>query len=512
MVLCGVVVVVVVVVVVHLTCCSYSLVGLTLVENDISRFWKALVDNGVNKNGRLWTLPGSVPGIGGVETFYNRECYDDICEKMGKMRRVLVKGTPGIGKTMFLQRLLVDIVEKVKATAEEEDKPLVIPTIDYLTEEQKVVKTYILHSDGTVTERQISRDADYVFSDSVDINRAYGKVLTLEVASDKDKNYNHFLKRIKEAGIRGDVMLMPLCAFDELRQMNPKITLGDCQLRYDIFGGSARNFKSALTGHTTRIDLVEETMLWYFGADIKRECEESWERALSNIYEEFGKSPDQKYNVFNSVMRHRDAEQQDIWASKFMEILASKIYEKREASMFAEIEKLIGSSGVGNFFESISHIQLTTSTTSFNLKPLFKRGAKGVCRDPVSFKFPKHVVRLRNVEDISQLPNNSYGLPVTPNFPLVDAIVQPAVLLQMTVSATEHRGAVNRLQDIRKHLSEKNPSKHKMVFVVPKKNMKTFKYQEDLSDIPQFVLCPDPVLNTMEQNKKRKRVSGEPVI
>ena len=59
---------------------------------------------------------------------------------------------------------------------------------------------------------------------------------------------------------------------------------------------------------------------------------------------------------------------------------------------------------------------------------------------------------------------------------------------------------------------EKVPKKHKMVFVVPKKSMRTFKYQEDLSDIPQFVLCPDPVLNTMEQYKKRKRVSGEPVI
>mmetsp|Transcript_27624 Transcript_27624/g.46718 ORF Transcript_27624/g.46718 Transcript_27624/m.46718 type:complete len:82 (-) Transcript_27624:259-504(-) len=74
----------------------------------------------------------------------------------------------------------------------------------------------------------------------------------------------------------------------------------------------------------------------------------------------------------------------------------------------------------------------------------------------------------------------------------------------MTVSEDRHKGAVNRLEDIRAGLFEKDPSKHMMVFVVPKKNIKSFKYQEDLSDIPQFVLCPDDVLNTMQQSKKRK--------
>mmetsp|Transcript_33997 Transcript_33997/g.63508 ORF Transcript_33997/g.63508 Transcript_33997/m.63508 type:complete len:116 (+) Transcript_33997:60-407(+) len=66
---------------------------------------KALVDNGVIKNDRLWTLANSVPWIGGVVTFYNRECYDNICKSMESKRVFLVKGTPGIGKTMFLQRV-----------------------------------------------------------------------------------------------------------------------------------------------------------------------------------------------------------------------------------------------------------------------------------------------------------------------------------------------------------------------------------------------------------------------
>jgi hypothetical protein len=41
-------------------------------------------------------------------------------------------------------------------------------------------------------------------------------VLTLVVASDKDKNYNNFYKRIEEAGDGGDVKVMPLCTLGEL--------------------------------------------------------------------------------------------------------------------------------------------------------------------------------------------------------------------------------------------------------------------------------------------------------
>mmetsp|Transcript_34001 Transcript_34001/g.63513 ORF Transcript_34001/g.63513 Transcript_34001/m.63513 type:complete len:172 (+) Transcript_34001:3-518(+) len=160
-------------------------------------------------------------------------------------------------------------------------------------------------------------------------------------------------------------------------------------------------------------------MLWYFGQGVKQECAESWELALSNICGEFGKSTDEQYIVFNSVMRHRDVRGEPMWASQFMEFLASKIFERRETSMFAEIERLIGSSGVGNLFESIAHVKLTTSTTSFTLKPLHKKGARDVYRKVVTFTFPEHVARLRNVEDIKHLPNNSYGLPVTSNFPLV---------------------------------------------------------------------------------------------
>jgi hypothetical protein len=110
--------------------------------------------------------------------------------------------------------------------------------------------------------------------------------------------------------------------------------------------------------------------------------------------------------------------------------------------------------------------------------------------------FNKPVLHLRNIDDIGFLLPGKYGLPITSNFPLVDAIIQPNMLLQMTVSAQKHRGAdMGKLSAIRDQLMEKDVS------VVPRKSLKTFQYQEDLDDISQYLLCPDPSV----QNRKRKQ-------
>jgi hypothetical protein len=78
------------------------------------------------------------------------------------------------------------------------------------------------------------------------------------------------------------------------------------------------------------------------------------------------------------------------------------------------------------------------------------------------------------------------GLSIFENYPLVDAVVQPNILIQITVSPNSHKGAVHMLEEIRGKLKEKDKSKHKMIFVVPQRNVKTFKFQEDLQDISQF--------------------------
>ena len=60
-------------------------------------------------------------------------------------------------------------------------------------------------------------------------------------------------------------------------------------------------------------------------------------------------------------------------------------------------------------------------------------------------------------------------------------------------------------------LQETTRTKQKMIFVIPPENRETFKFQEDLGDIKQFITFPDPsvsfetLMTTAEVQKKKKR-------
>ena len=294
--------------------------------------------------------------------------------------------------------------------------------------------------------------------------------------------------------------MMPLCTLQELMSMKSYISIGEGQFFYDVFGGSARNFGCKTETVIQPVEFVEKDMLWFFGDEYKTMYPTAWNSAKAEISKQFRKSKDKNINVLNSLMMHRDDGMVSIWASKFMEVLASTIYEEKEISMYEEVKKLAGKGGFGNVFELIAHRKLSSCSEDFEMIPLHKKGARNVSREPVSFNFHQPVVQLRSVEDIGKLPQHCYGLPVVSNFPLIDSVVPPAALLQMTVSEENHKGAVNQLENIRAQLPEEDKTKHMMIFVVPQKNITKFKYQENLSSIKQFILCPDKVIDT----KKRK--------
>jgi hypothetical protein len=57
----------------------------------------------------------------------------------------------------------------------------------------------------------------------------------------------------------------------------------------------------------------------------------------------------------------------------------------------------------------------------------------------------KKRVFIRSIEDIRHLKEGDYGLLVIPNFPLVDAVIPPNIVLQMTTSQ-QHEGSVKALE------------------------------------------------------------------
>ena len=94
---------------------------------------------------------------------------------------------------------------------------------------------------------------------------------------------------------------------------------------------------------------------------------------------------------------------------------------------------------------------------------------------------------------------------------MVDAIIQPDILINFTEDPNGHKGATDKLEAIREQLRERDKNKHKMVFVIPTSSRETFKYQVGLGDIKQFICFPDPsvTFETLMTPAERQRLKNQ---
>jgi hypothetical protein len=317
----------------------------------------------------------------------------------------------------------------------------------------------------------------------------YGRVLNLEDASDVQRNFNDFQKRLKEATRReGERIaiekIMSLFSLNELIAIKkPSITDECAYFLWLVFGGSARNFDNLTPSGNFILPVVNDAMEYFFK---DTEYKQAFPKVLVVMSKEFIKQGDDSINVINSIMSHRIDDQQKIWASKFMAYLAGVILDSKEISLWNMLETMLGSKVGGVVFESLAHKLLTSSTEPTKIMPLFKKYSREKPDYNLIVNFNLPITFIRSIDDMKSLKAGYYGLPVFDNFPLVDAVIQPNILVQYATSPEDHKGAVNKLESIRNNLLEKDPEKHMMIFVIPIENIKTFKFQNDL-DILQFV-------------------------
>jgi hypothetical protein len=188
-----------------------------------------------------------------------------------------------------------------------------------------------------------------------------------------------------------------------------------------------------------------------------------------------------------------------------MALLAAAIIDTRTTAVLDELQKIIGSSGVGFLFEAMGHRKLLMSTTMYLLKPLLESLSED---EPefVSVLFNLPVVRFKTVGEIANLRDGTYGLPMTSNFPVADAIVQPDTLIQFTTSPARHQGSLQQLSAIRECLHA-DASQHRIIFVVPQESIETFRFHPNLSLMRQFVCLADPSVldKTSLMNKQEKK-------
>ena len=453
--------------------------------DDFSAVWTAIVNHPIvenPENPRLWSLHGGIKWMGGKQELYNRPCYDEITKNISTLTHVLVFGTEGIGKTLYLQALLVHLFRR----AQEEGRD--IPTIHYLYNTYGKVATLSFLSDGTVVN--ISNvleppDPDYLLSDGVDLSEACGKMLNLEVVS--DSNYHSFQNRVEEAGVKGNMFVMPVFSFHELQSIQPADMDDACaEFRYDVFGGSARNMIYQRLSSFDVLPVVDETLTLMF-PDVKESNYDAWKIVAHDVSLQLMITP--KGQV-NSMMRHMLPGGPMTWASKFMEWLAAAIVEDGTAGIAYELEQVIGKARIRILLlETIGYRKLLRSTVPFLLKPL---SASLSPTKPAfeSAQFNLSVVRLKTFDDVAKLPNGTYGIPLTNDFPVADAIIQPDTIVQFIISPEKHKGSLEQLTEIRKRLRA-SPKDHRIIFVIPPENVNTFRYHPTLADIRQFVCVAD---------------------
>ena len=260
---------------------------------------------------RKWTLPDGILWIGGIPMFYNRECYDTITQVIfgEKLTHALIVGTPGIGKTMYLQRILVELVRRARSKG---DDP---PSIHYLrsTYPGVVQKLSFLPSGLVVDITGIKNDVDpdYLLSDSVDLHAPCGKVLNLEVASDKDTNFNIFQKCMRSANTPNKEIVMDLFSFEELLCIQPSaMDVEIANFRYYVYGGSARNFMGLTDVQSEILPVVRDTMRLVF-SDV---ADDILQIVAMDVSAKLLAARDPNSQTVNSMMRHIPPGRVPIWA------------------------------------------------------------------------------------------------------------------------------------------------------------------------------------------------------
>ena len=225
------------------------------------------------------------------------------------------------------------------------------------------------------------------------------------------------------------------------------------------------------------------------------------------------------------------------WASKYMEWLAVTIVDAPSSDTVEpsrQLDRITRSNTRDFVYESLCHLKCEDYHVI--LEPLFPLSVPDTkpMRERLYLR-PDKLVRVETIGDISALPDGAYGLPMTspmpaymppstpasippytaplstlgtasvtdsatalptpptpslplsayPSFP-ADVIIQPDTLVQFDHSSCTHKGSVEDIARLRTHLRAPF-SQHRLIFLVPRANMESFWFQEDLPDIRQYV-------------------------
>jgi len=472
-------------------------------------FWNAVNNpDGIVKTENVWTLANGAVWIGGLTRMVVRDCYVSLADKVlnGVTKISLVLGIKGIGKTVFINYLIVRIIEKYRTSHE------ALPDIVYVWKPDDI-KRVKFSADGVLSLHS-STAAPFYLSDSVDIaDASLGTTLLLEVTSNDTNNHRKFLDRMVEAKEAAYRYHMPAWNFDELLIANPisdTFSEAHATFLFDVFGGCARYFAPSGQLPEATDDYIQRTAEWFFGSQFQLDNPFIWCWTMDAIRTSISKvtsgggslaSPDQV--AISSLFRdpHISVAGTNTYivgyTSRFMRFLAGCLKDDADATLWNALKGIFGACGEGVAFESLGHKTLVATKQEYvatNMNPrvrINKTFAKSF------YDMPR--VLIRTVSDIEFLLNDQYGLPLFCNFALVDAVIQPNLLLQFTIGKTHGNAAdKEKYAELRSKLRGAKRT-HKLIFVLKPENLEEFQPV----GIPEDLAC-FKMAYMMLPSKKRK--------
>lgn len=474
-----------------------------------------------------------------------RDEYIRIWNKLHEptnIKSIVVEGTKGIGKTLFMSWLVYHIVEEEKklhgsssmihdgssssntaassvSCVKEYHRPVILlgwntdpRSYFVLFHNQSDIPTVKAYSSVNDVLNNGFTSIDYYLSDEKTTQVVPVKRWQLSLFSlgnpDKARSV---IQTATDPTF--DIILMDVLTIDELVALAVKKNFdqNDGKFIYTVFGGSARMLSLFISiknkKDKSELFVKNDALLYnrllteFFGDTDFADCGELIQDA-ANVFAFLQQcTRGQRMEVsamaeMSSLFVHWTMNAQfrfQRFASTFMKYLASWIEDNQTDTVFGELKKIVNASGIGFAFERevIKMFLSDRNNREFEMTKLNPKRSTIV--DAVKrelFQFTRKVF-IYSIDDIKNLQEHELGVPAIPNFPLVDFILKPSIYFQVTIQKNKHKGAVHLLGDLNEIMSQTNGrrrtrTKPKMVFVLSKENYDDFKYNEDLKNIEQY--------------------------
>ena len=394
--------------------------------------------------------------------FYIRSCYVDLCKILFETPPhddstvlALLLGTPGIGKSIFLNYVLYYIATNCP-------RP-------FCVRYERRNKRFIFRSDGSVSADD-EFEVDYYLCDSVVPDVDVICKFALEVSSPRKENWGEWAKRLEEVKpphIKHN-LVMPPWSFDELRFVLP--SQPDLSTFYALWGGCIRKINTMIT--TKRApnrwkpnEFIEAAFkLWplAFSIPAKRviaraALAESFSSFLRRVESHgFLDAAQITKDENSSAVIHWDTGypydgKDEVFASKFIATAVALWRQNAEEAFFNHLKHIGGNALIGWYFEACGHICLSKgSQTPFRLISLNGQPDLDLVIPPET----QHVV-FEGLSDLSRIAMGQYALPHARNFPAIDSLYLP-FLFQFTVSKN-HSKNIEHLEKICQEIQQHCP-------------------------------------------------------